>query len=409
MNQRWLWIFFAALTGFLAGLAATVFLVLLKIATEWRESHSVILWFLPAAGFFIAWVYERWGGVSRRGAALILDEIHQPKNVLPLRMAPLVFGGTLLTHLFGGSAGREGTVVQMGACFGDNVSKWWKVSADQRRALLMAGAGAGFGAAIGAPLAGFIFGMEVIYIGHLRVKAVGECAVASLVAKITTDLLHAPHTHFGEVFVPHFRWLHLVLILAAGVAFGVSARAFIWLTHQVERIFAKTFQYPPWRTTCAGLILAAIFRWGHLERFAGLGLSEIKMSLAQIMTWQEPALKVALTALTIGAGFKGGEFIPLVFVGSTLGSSIAAASPDLMSTLAGCGFAAVFAGAANTPIACAMMAAEVFGVALFPYALLTCFLSQYFSGTSGIYKGQPIENLIYKVEKFFLHRSGTRR
>jgi H+/Cl- antiporter ClcA len=393
------------LTGLAAGVAATAFLVLLKLATEYRDAHPLILWLLPIAGFFVGWIYNRWGGAAGRGHNLILDEIHKPSQTVPLRMAPLVFIGTLVTHLFGGSAGREGTVVQMGACLGDNLSKIWKLPHEDRRRLLVAGAGAGFGAAIGAPVAGFIFGMEVVNVGRFRFFAVVECALASVAAWLATRWLSAPHTHFDAISAPSLNGSAVALILIAGVLFGLASRLFVWLTHQVEGISQKLASYPPLRTAGAGLMLALLYQVGDLKRFAGLGLPEIQSGLHNVLHWQEPLTKALFTALTIGSGFKGGEFIPLVFIGTTLGSCLAVWSPSLLPILSGSGFAAVFAGAANTPIACTIMAVELFGVPILPYALVACFLSQYFAGIPGIYKAQRVEQTHFKVEKIFLKRS----
>ena len=168
------WTFFSILSGLLAGLAATVFLYFLDWATETRDLNPIIIWALPVAGFVIGWVYLKWGQKAGKGHNLILDEINDPKEVLPLRMAPLVLGGTLLTHLFGGSAGREGTAVQMGATLSDQLSRFFKIENIERKILLVTGAGAGFGAAIGTPWAGVIFGMEVVQVGQLQIIAIIE-------------------------------------------------------------------------------------------------------------------------------------------------------------------------------------------------------------------------------------------
>lgn len=192
------WAFLSGVSGLLAGIAAAIFLISLEWATNTRDRNAIIIWALPIAGFLMGWIYHRWGKDAGRGHNLILDEIHDPKNIVPIRMAPLVLSGTLLTHLFGGSAGREGTAVQMGASLSDQLSRFFKIEIDERKILLAAGAGAGFGAAIGTPWAGVIFGMEVINVGRLRLFAWFECLVASFVGYYTVVLLRAPHSHFPE-------------------------------------------------------------------------------------------------------------------------------------------------------------------------------------------------------------------
>ena len=176
------WLLISALVGVFAGVAAVVFLSLLSGVTELYREHPQIVWALPLGGFLVGYLYFLYGQDVAAGNNLILDEIHDPKRVVPFRMAPLVLFGTMVTHLFGGSAGREGAAVQISASLADQLSKPFRLGSSERKAVLMAGAGAGFGAAIGAPWAGVIFGMEVIQVGRLRPYAVLECFIASFVA-----------------------------------------------------------------------------------------------------------------------------------------------------------------------------------------------------------------------------------
>jgi H+/Cl- antiporter ClcA len=374
--------------GVLAGLAASVFLHLLALATGLRLAYGTLIYFLPVAGLFIGWAYHRHAGRAARGHNLILDEIHEPRELVPARMAPFVLLGTLLTHLCGGSAGREGTAVQMGASLADQLGRFVKLAPAERRALLMAGAGAGFGAAIGAPVAGVVFGMEVIHSGRFRVSALWECLVASSVAFAVTHLTLAPHTLYPAVKLPGFEWILPLAVAAAGVAFGFTARAFVALEHILERGFAL-LPYPPARTFLGGLLLVPLFFLVGDQRYCGLGLETIQAALRGPAPFLDPVLKLGFTALTLAAGFKGGEFIPLVFIGTTLGSAIAAVTGLPLSLFASLGFAAVFGAGANTPIACAVMAAELFGPGILPWALLCCYVAYLVSGHPGIYRTQP--------------------
>jgi H+/Cl- antiporter ClcA len=372
----------------LAGLASTVFLITLKWATDSRERIPVLLFGLPVIGFVIGWVYHQFGREAARGHNLILDEIHDPKNVVPVRMAPLVLGGTILTHLFGGSAGREGTAVQMGASLSDQLSLFFKVEPEERKILLTCGAGAGFGAAIGAPWAGVIFGMEVIHVGRLRLYAWFECLIASFIAYYTTIVLNAPHTHYPSIAIPGFSFKLLLIVTIAGALFGLAAKGFIYLTHVVEHFQLKWISSPPLRPVVGGLLLVALYYLEGSFKYEGLGLRYIEQALLNMVSFREPALKTFFTSLTIGSGYKGGEFIPLVFIGTTLGSALGMFFPAFFQVLAGVGFAAVFAGAANTPIACSLMAMEIFGAKLGLYAFVGCWMSYLFSGHQGIYKSQ---------------------
>lgn len=384
------WALFSGLSGILSGIAATVFLVLLEWATNTRYANPTLLWFLPVAGFGIGWVYYHFGKDIAAGNNLILDEIHDPKNIIPFHMAPFILGGTLVTHLFGGSAGREGTAVQMGASLSDQLGRFFNIEPEERRILLAAGAGAGFGSAIGAPWAGVIFGMEVIHIGHLRLFALFQCLVASFVGYGTTLLLGAPHTHYPLPELPPITVPVLLWIMLAGVIFGLAAKFFVMTTHGVERIGNRLVRYPPFKPLLGGLLLVLLYQWEGSFRYAGLGIPHIQSALENVASVKDAFLKSVFTSLTIGTGFKGGEFIPLVFMGTTLGSALSEYIPVGFSLLAALGFAAVFGGASNTPIACTIMAAELFGYRIAPFAFVACFMSYYCSGHHGIYQAQRI-------------------
>jgi H+/Cl- antiporter ClcA len=220
--------------GLLAGLAATVFLVSLDIATNTRILNTWLIWFLPLAGLFIGLIYHYYGKDISIGTNLILDEIHDPKKIVPITMAPLILISTVLTHLFGGSAGREGTAVQMGASLSDQLSRIFNISPNERKLLLMAGAGAGFGAAIGTPWAGAIFGMEVLFVGRFKIFAIAECVIASFTAYYITLILHAPHSQYPSVSIDSFQFKAAFFILIAGIYLWLI-RAIFYILHSSGR------------------------------------------------------------------------------------------------------------------------------------------------------------------------------
>lgn len=384
------WTLFSSISGVLAGIASAVFLILLDITTRFRDGHSIIIWFLPIGGFAIGWLYHYYGKDIAGGNNLILDEIHDPKKTTPLRMAPFVLLGTIVTQLFGGSVGREGAAVQMGASLSDQLSKVFRISREERKVLLVCGAGAGFGAAMATPWAGIVFGMEVINVGKLRVFALFECFVASFVAYFTAISLRAPHSHYPLFNVPAFTWKTLFCVALAGIVFGLSARAFALLTHFVEQFNARWIQYPPFKPMIAGIVLVVLYYVEGTYQYVGLGIPQIQNAILHPVSFAAPLYKAFFTAITVGSGYKGGEFIPLVFIGTTLGSALSIILPVSLSLLAAVGFAAVFAGAANTPIACSIMAVELFGFRIVPYAIVACLMSYYFSGNHGIYRSQKV-------------------
>ena len=381
-------LFLSILCGLLAGLSATLFLTSLQWITSFRTTHLWLIGLLPLAGLGIGLMFHYYGKDVAYGTHLILDEIHDPKKIIPIHMAPFIFVSTLLTHLVGGSAGREGTAVQIGATLSDQLSRLFNIAPDDRKRLLMAGAGAGFGAAIGVPLAGAIFGMEVLYVGKLKVIALPECLIASFTATYTARFLGAPHTLYPHFYGQGLHLKSLLIVAVAGVLFGLAARLFIILTHGVEKNMHRFITYPPLRPFLGGLILAGAFYWEHSYRYVGLGLSVIIQAFHLPASFLDPLYKIGFTAVTIGSGFKGGEFVPLIFIGTTLGSTLSIIVPGSLQLLASVGFSAVFAAASNTPLACTVMAIELFGIGVWPYALVACFVGYYVSGHTSIYKGQ---------------------
>lgn len=380
-------VFFSLCAGILAGTSASVFLGLLGLASQWRESHPYLIWFLPVCGVSIGWAYWAFGRQVAPGSALILAEVHAPQSITPARMAPFVLFSTVATHLVGGSAGREGAAVQISASLADQLGRFFRLQKQERRALLIAGAGAGFGAAIGAPLAGLVFGMEFIHIGRLRWNAVMESAIASSVAFLTMHFLGVQHVHYPPVAT---HWNDFRLFLAVGllgIVCGLGAQGFSVVIHWMERAW-NGVKFPPLKPFLGGILLLALFQIPGTLRYAGLGIPHILEALRTPASVWDPVLKTFFSALTLSSGFKGGEFTPLVFIGATLGSALAPIFGVSLPVLASVGFAAVFAGASNTPFACSVMAAELFGWEIAPYAILGCLLSYVFSGPQGIYTGQ---------------------
>ncbi len=384
------WASLSALSGILSGVAAAIFLILLDWATRTRLANPLLIGWLPLAGLGIGWWYFRYGKDIAAGNNLILEEIHNPKNTVPLKMAPFILLGTVVTHLFGGSAGREGTAVQMGATLSDQISRIFKVSKGERKILLVTGAGAGFGAAIGAPWAGALFGMEVIQIGRLKPFALVECLIASFCGYYTAVLLGAPHSVYPIPQWGMFTFAKLAWVALAGVIFGLVAQFFSRFTHLVEQFHKRVIPHPPLKPFCAGILLLIFYNIDGSYRYAGLGIDIIQESLQSLSSFRDPIFKIFVTAVTVGSGFKGGEFIPLVFIGSTLGSALGAMFPVSAGLLAAVGFAAVFGAAANTPLTCTVMAIEIFGFEIAPFALVGCYVSYLFSGHQGIYQSQRI-------------------
>ena len=388
--------------GVAAGSATAVFLWGLDMVTRARWDHPWLLYGLPLAGGLVGWVYHWAGRGAERGNNLLLEEIHQPSAGVPVRMAPLVLAGTWITHLFGGSAGREGTALQMGGSLAAGFGRWARLRPEDRRMLLLAGIAAGFGAVFGTPITGAIFALEVVTIGQMQYDCVIPALLAAVIGDQTCSAWGIHHAIYhialpwpGVRFAP-FALRLAVLTVVGGVLFGLAARVFSILTHEVQRLFARWIGYAPLRPVLGGLLVIGLVALAGTRDYLGLGVSTPDPHGVSILNaflpggagWFSWAWKLLFTAVTLGCGFKGGEVTPLFFIGATLGHSLGVLGGVPVDIMAGLGFIAVFAGAANTPVACTVMGAELFGAGYLPYFAVACFLAYHFSGPAGIYRSQ---------------------
>jgi len=390
------------------GCMVALFLWLLELATHTRWANMWLIYLLPLAGILIYVLYKYWGKNSEAGNNLIMDEIHKPGGGIPFRMAPLVLATTVITHLFGGSAGREGTAVQMGGSMAAFLAKKLGLKHEDKRILLLCGMAAGFGAVFGTPVTGAIFALEVLAIGRIKYDALIPCLIASLLADITCSSFPIHHTHYTITFsdartlgiLPYisFDLFLLIKIIGASICFGFASFLFAELSHFIKDQSNKFIPYK-WIIPVigAGLVLGISYLLGTFD-YLGLGVHSAEPGgISIVSAFEEGGVdyfswfwKLLLTAITLAMGFKGGEVTPLFFIGATLGNTIAVITGAPVDLLAGLGFIAVFAGATNTPLACTMMGVELFGGEHVIYFAVACFTAYYFSGHSGIYQSQRV-------------------
>lgn len=385
------WLLIATLAGSIIGSASAFFLTALEWATNYREANVWIIALLPLGGLLIGLTYHYWGTTVVKGNNLLLEELHTPKQIIPFRMAPLVLFGTLVTHLFGGSAGREGTAVQMGGAIADQFTRIFRLQNSDRTILLIVGISAGFASVFGTPLAGAVFALEVMILGRIRYRALLPSLLAAQIAHYTCLAWNVGHTHYNIPFVPDITAANLLWTVVAGILFGVAALLFSRSVHFFTNAF-KQISYPPLRPVLGGIVIALTVWAMGTTKYIGLGVPTIVDAFSADLPYYDFALKLLLTTFTLGAGFKGGEVTPLFFIGATLGNALFLFVPLPVALLAGMGFVAVFSGATNTPIACTIMGMELFGAACGIYIGLACVIAYLFSGHTGIYSSQIVGN-----------------
>jgi H+/Cl- antiporter ClcA len=380
----------ASVIGVIAGFGSAAFLHALGWATRLRLAHGWLLYLLPVAGLAMGALYHYGAGRSARGMALVFDEIHAPTAHLPARMAPLIFVTAVATHVFGGSAGREGVAVLVTAGIADQIPRVMRVSPTARRSMVPVAMAAAFGAVFGTPVAGAIFALEVPRASRLRTGAMFvPCLMAAFIGDRVTRSLGIHHT-----VNPAFPALSLQLgrlgrVALFGAACGLVALAYVALVEGIKHVAARRVGWPPLRPFIGGLVVIVLVAVAGTRAYLGLSVPLGDIALggaavgASMFAW-----KLLFTAVTLGSGFQGGEVTPLFVMGATFGGALGHLVGLPAPVAAAVGFTTVFAAATNTPIACAVLAVELFGGNVLPYAALAGAVATMISTNRSIYPSQ---------------------
>ena len=374
------WLLIIGGVALVVGAAGAGFLHALEAVTRLYQSTPWLLVSLPFIGLLTVWLYKGPLKASAGGVKTLIAQIKTPTSPLPATMGPSIIGTTMLSHLGGASVGREGTALQMGGAIADQGSRWIVLNESERRTLILCGVSAGFAAVFGTPIAAAIFTLEFV---RQRSWAIIPClATAYLADLVGRNLFFAIHANYRLPAPATYDLDGLGSAVALGLACGLIARLYVWLS---RREAARPNPEPYARIFFTGTFFSAAIYFHHSADLTGLGLPVIESALVEPAAPLTFIFKLVFTLMCVTAGFRGGEVTPLFFVGATLGSAAAVLLSLPLSICASLGFVAVFAGAGAVPLACAVMACELFGWSIGGYALIACTVSWVIAGRKGLY------------------------
>ena len=400
LNQLFKWMVISLLVSGLIGSTTALFLYSLDMATNFREANQWIIYTLPITGLLIGRIYHYYGEDANKGNNIIIEAHHESPKTVPFKMAPLVFIGTIMTHLSGGSAGREGTAVQMGGAIAFPFSKWFKLNHEEKKTILIMGVSAGFAAVFGTPFAGAVFALELMGFKFIRWQSVIPSFIAAFLAHYICLSWNIEHSIYTVKSIPSINTMAVLWSLMAGICFGLTALLFSLSNQVFEKAFSL-IQYKPLRPFIGGIIIALIIWLMGTTQYIGLGLPSILDAFEKPAGQYDFLIKLLLTSFTLSAGFKGGEVTPLFFIGATLGSILILFIPLPFSLLAAMGFVAVFAGATHCVIASIVLGMEIFGYKAGIYIGIASIAAYFSSGTTGIYTSKLKHGVKFSVYNYF--------
>lgn len=391
------WLLCACLTGLFTGLVGALFHHLLSAATQLRQETDWLLFLLPFFGVVIVLAYRLSGFTTSRGTNLVITAIQSNEEV-PARVAPLIIISTILTHLGGGSAGREGAALQIGGSLGGFFARLLHFDDKDTRILIMCGMSACFAALFGTPVAAAVFSMEVISVGIMYYAALVPCVVSALIAdrlSISMGIL-SPHYEVGNL--PELTAMTGAKMLLLSVLFAVVSIFLCIALHKAAGLFKSCLHNAYLRIITAALLVIVLRYAFRTTDFLGAGTDVIAQSFVTSCAWYVFLLKIIFTAVTLGGGFKGGEIVPALFVGATLGSFLAPLFGLPAGLCAACGMVSVFCGVTNCPLTALLLSIELFGSSSLQYCILCIALSYLLSGYHSLYNSQKIVYSKYRTE-----------
>lgn len=398
------WILMSLVTGGVVGTIASIFSYAVSWTTAFRMAHFWVIFGLPLGGLLIVWLYKKAGEEKNTGTNLVLSVIRSQDEDVPIRVAPLILISTIITHFFGGSSGREGAALQFGASVGGWIGRRLHLNESDEKIIILSGMSAAFAALFGTPMAAAIFPMEVVSVGIMYYSALVPCMFASFTAQYVALLFKVrtlAHPYPVED-VPDFYSFQTLKFLILAIAFALAGVLFCVMLHTCEHKFKEWFANPYLRIVAgAAAVIALRFLLGT-EDYLGLGGGVIQASFKGAVSPEKFLLKMIFTCLTLCVGFKGGEIVPSLFIGATLGSAMSALLALPPDICAACGMVGVFCAVTNSPISSMLIAFEMFGFTGMPFYCSVVAVSYLVSGYYSLYKEQRI--VYSKTENKYVDR-----
>lgn len=383
------WMLLSSIVGVVVGLMGVLFHFSVDVATKLREAHRWLLCLLPLGGVAIALLYRKCGMEKDMGTNTILEAVRGEKS-LHLRTAPLIFISTVITHLLGGSSGREGAALQIGGSIGSRIAGGLKLEKSEQEIMIMCGMSTCFAALFGTPLTATIFALEVISVGTMHYAALVPCMIGSLLGYGMAQLFHVSPTAYVIEQVPDLTLISVLQVTILSVLCAVLSILFCKTMHTASKLYKKYFPDTVARAAAGGVIVIVVTLIIGNQNYNGAGGFMIERAISGEIEWYAFALKLLLTALTLGAGFKGGEIVPTFFVGASFGCAVAPLLGLEPSFAAAVGLVALFCGVVNCPVASFVLAVELFGGEGVIYFGIASAISYMLSGYYGLYSGQKI-------------------
>ncbi len=383
------WIIISVTVGILGGILGSVFHIAIDVVTEFRHVHPMILLLLPVGGIFIAGMYHLFASKEKIDTNRVIESVRKNSRV-PLVMIPLIFIGTVITHGLGGSAGREGAALQLGGGIGYNFGKLIRLKEKDMHIVVMAGMSSVFTALFGTPLTAAVFSLEVTNVGTLHYAGLLPCVIASVTAFHISQMFGIPPVRFLDIPVDSMTVLMLGKVMALAILCALVSILFCTALHKTEQYMSKWFKNRYLRAVVGGAAVVLLTAFVGSQEYNGAGSEIIARAMVGEARPEAFLLKIVFTAITIGAGFKGGEIVPAFFVGSTFGcimGSLLGISPGFAAAI---GFVALFCSVVNCPLASIILSVEVFGAEGILFFAVTCAVSFMLSGRYGLYHSQEI-------------------